>query len=61
MSSLAELFAKDPEHLTDVDLKVIVEGFRAARANFQTGNKSAGSAKNTGVKKSLAELLGDDF
>lgn len=53
MSTLADIFAKDPEHLTDVDLKTIVEGFRAARENFKIGNKSAGAAKNTGVKKKL--------
>lgn len=53
MSSLAEVFSKDPEHLTKADLAQIIEAMRGARALFQTGNKSAGSARNTGVKKKL--------
>jgi len=63
-TSLAEVFQKDPLILTKEDLTQVIEGMRAARANFQTGNKSAGSRKNTGSsggKKSLDDLLGDEF
>lgn len=57
MSTLAELFAKDPEHLTKEDLEQIIVGFRAARANFQTGNKSAAAKKNTtGPAVPLSEI-----
>ncbi len=53
MSTLAEVFAKDPEHLTDQDLAIVIKGFRDARANFKAGKKSAGAAKNTGATKKL--------
>ena len=65
MSTLAEVFQKDPLHLTKEDLETTIAAMRAARANFLIGNKSAGAKKNVGEKgaskKSLDELLGGEF
>ena len=33
--SMAELFARDPEHLSPEDIKVIVASMRAARVDFK--------------------------
>jgi hypothetical protein len=46
MTDIAELFTRDPEHLTRDDIDCIVEKYRAARAQFQLGQKQAGNAKN---------------
>lgn len=45
MSDIAELFARDPLKLSDQDLLSIIGRFRAARHQFNLGNKMAGSTK----------------
>ena len=45
MSDIAELFTRDPEHLTRADIDRIVAKYREARHQFALGQKQAGSAK----------------
>ena len=45
MTDIADLFARDPEHLTTADIDHIIAKYREARAQFQLGLKQAGSAK----------------
>jgi hypothetical protein len=51
MSDIAELFARDPLKLSDQDLLSIVERFRAARGQFNLGNKMAGTTKPPTAKQ----------
>lgn len=72
MSDIAELFTRDPLSLTKDNIDTIISEYRKARANFNLGEKSAGSVKKMTakaktvteigapkVKKNLKDLLGD--
>ncbi len=45
MSDIARLFAEDPLNLTKANIDEIIAYYRTARANFNTGEKAAGSTK----------------
>lgn len=45
MSDIARLFAEDPLNLTKDNIDEIIGYYRNARANFNTGEKAAGSTK----------------
>lgn len=45
MSDISRLFAEDPLKLTKADIGEIIARYRAARAQFNLGEKSAGSTK----------------
>ena len=44
MSTIQELFARDPLELTKSDIREIVKVYRENRVKFQLGNMSAGKA-----------------
>jgi len=52
-TDISELFARDPEHLTDQDLDGIVKHLQTLRAQFMLGAKTAGNMK----KKPAAEKV----
>lgn len=71
MSTLADLFAKDPLRLTKEDRAQMIEHFRANRAQFMAGQRTTSVAKAskepkpkaTGKKVtglSLDDLLGGE-
>ena len=45
MSDMAELFSRDPLKPTRESIDEIIAYYRVARANFNLGEKSAGSTK----------------
>jgi hypothetical protein len=45
MTDIARLFAEDPLNLTKDNIDEIIAYYRTARANFNTGEKAAGSTK----------------
>lgn len=45
MTDIARLFAEDPLSLTRDNIDEIIKYYRTARANFNTGEKAAGSTK----------------
>lgn len=45
MTDIARLFAEDPLNLTKDNIDEIIKYYRTARANFNLGEKSAGSTK----------------
>ena len=45
MTDIARLFAEDPLNLTRDNIDEIIKYYRIARANFNLGEKSAGSTK----------------
>lgn len=45
MTDIARLFAEDPLNLTKENIDEIIAYYRTARANFNTGEKAAGSTK----------------
>jgi len=45
MSDIARLFAEDPLSLTKENIDEIITYYRTARANFETGERAAGSTK----------------
>lgn len=45
MTDIARLFAEDPLSLTKEGIDEIITYYRTARANFNAGEKSAGSTK----------------
>lgn len=45
MTDIAKLFAEDPLSLTRENIDDIIGYYRTARANFNTGEKAAGSTK----------------
>ena len=62
MSDIAELFARDPLELSKQDLGEIVTYYRQKRAQFNLGDKTAGSTKKMKadtpkIKMSADELL----
>lgn len=69
MSDIAELFTRDPLSLTRENIDEIIAHYRTARANFNLGEKQAGSTKKLKAgpkveikdapKKDLKDLLGD--
>lgn len=66
MSDLSDLFARDPLSLTTTDIDTIITRYREARAQFNLGEKSAGSTKKMAKAKApketqidLDELLND--
>lgn len=59
MSDIAELFARDPLSLSDVDLTLIITKMRESRGQFNLGNVKAGSMKpQTEKQKKTAEIAG---
>lgn len=50
--SLSELFSRDPEHLSELDLTKVVEGLRAQRVKWAAAEASAPEKKKTAVKLS---------
>ena len=67
MTSLSELFARDPLDLTKDDIQLIVQKLRDSRHRFNAGDKSAGTmtppktatgraAKELGDQLSLKDL-----
>ena len=67
MTSLSELFARDPLDLTKDDIQLIVQKLRESRHRFNAGDKSAGTmtppktatgraAKELGDQLSLKDL-----
>lgn len=62
MSDIAELFSRDPLKLTKEDIGEIISYYRQKRAQFNLGDKTAGSTKkmktaDPKVKQSAEELL----
>lgn len=53
MSDMAELFARDPLQHTKESIDEIIAYYRVARANFNLGDKTAGSPKK--VAKTAAD------
>lgn len=45
MTDIARLFAEDPLNLTKDDIDAEIAYYRTARANFNLGEKAAGSTK----------------
>lgn len=45
MTDIARLFAEDPLNLTKENIDEIIGYYRTARANFNVGEKAAGSTK----------------
>jgi len=45
MTDIAKLFTEDPLNLTKENIDEIIQYYRNARANFSSGEKSAGSTK----------------
>lgn len=45
MTDIARLFAEDPLNLTKDNIDEIIGYYRTARANFNAGEKAAGSTK----------------
>lgn len=62
MSDMAELFALDPLKHTRSSIDEIIQYYRTARANFNLGEKSAGSTKKakTAAPKIEGPKLGAD-
>ena len=67
MTSLSEIFARDPLDLTKDDIQLIVQKLRDSRHRFNAGDKSAGTmappktatgraAKELGDQLSLKDL-----
>ena len=56
---IAELFARDPLQLSQLDLEHIIEEFRKARNNFSLGNPKAGSTKPPTEKQKQVISLAD--
>lgn len=54
MTSLAELFARDPREQSDEEVEEIIRQLRESRAKFILGDKTAGSL--TAQQKSLVRL-----
>ena len=50
-TDISELFARDPEQLTDQDLDAIVAHLQTLRAQFMLGAKTAGNMKKKPAEK----------
>jgi hypothetical protein len=60
MSDIAELFQRDPTSLTKENIDEIISFYRQARANFNLGDKQAGSAKRLAPGPKVDKIdLGD--
>jgi len=57
MSDIAELFARDPLSLSDVDLTLIITKMRESRGQFNLGNVKAGSMKPKTEKQKQTEAI----
>ena len=56
MTTLSELFARDPNNCTRDDIKEIIKAYRERRAQFNLGNLSAGKVKEpTSKMKELSK------
>lgn len=62
MTSIAEIFARDPLDLTIADIHLVVQKLRESRHQFNTGDKSAGTLNapkpKTPTAKAAAGLAG---
>lgn len=58
MSDMAELFARDPLKHTRESIDEIIKYYRQARANFNNGEKAAGSTKKAKTPAVKTEKLG---
>jgi GTP cyclohydrolase III len=61
MSDIAELFARDPQEMSDKDIDKIVEHMRAKRAQFKAGvtpsrTKVSAEAQAAAAKLDLKDL-----
>ncbi len=56
MSTLSELFARDPQSYSDQDLDEIIAYFRNSRKQFNAGNMKAGTTKKAPTEKQKASL-----
>jgi hypothetical protein len=61
MSDISELFARDPEQLTDRDLDQIVAHLQTLRSQFMLGAKSAGNMKPKKATEKITSLNIDDL
>lgn len=68
-TDIAELFARDPLELSDIDIGRLVDKFREMRGQYALGNAMAGSTKaktpkqkqvvDLATKLDLKDLFGD--
>ncbi|NJL70383.1 MAG: hypothetical protein HC888_01635 [Candidatus Competibacteraceae bacterium] len=61
MSTIAELFARDPLKHTQKDLEDIVAYFRSTRKDFREAGVRAKSTKTLNTKEQEAKATGLDF
>lgn len=61
MSDIARLFAEDPLNLTKSNIDEIIAYYRTARANFNTGEKAAGSTKKMKAAGETAKITSLDL
>lgn len=62
-ADIAELFVRDPLKLSEQDIDAVIKYYREKQAQFELGDKTAGSTKKMKaekpeVKKSALDLLG---
>jgi len=55
-TDISELFARDPESLTDQDLDTIVAHLQTLRAQFMLGAKTAGTMKKKAPKEKVTNI-----
>jgi len=61
MNDISELFARDPESLTDQDLDAIVKHLQSLRAQFMLGAKTAGTMKKKTTKEKVTDINLDEL
>lgn len=59
MTDIQEIFQRDPLSLTSDDLTAIITRFRAARGQFNLGDKKAGTTKPPTAKQQKMLDIGD--
>jgi hypothetical protein len=57
MSTLAELFARDPFKCTKEDIAAIVQAYRQKAYQFKTAGVSAAAVKTSSKTKQLADAI----
>lgn len=58
MTDINEIFQRDPLKLTTEDMIPLIDKYRAARAQFNLGDKTAGSTKKVKSTAPKGEKLG---
>ena len=56
MTDISELFARDPENLSNADLDEIVKHLQGLRAQFMLGAKTAGTMKKKASTTKVAAI-----